>query len=561
VPGPLRTLVTCAVLLALLPLALAVDRLVLRDYPVAWVYGLPALIAAGGLPPRWVALIGAAGIAAQAASVASGAVPHTLWPFFTSGVVLLAGVGVLLARSRLALEAARAEADTDRHRWAFLADATHALAGAGPDAPAVLASVAATVADAVGDGCVIRLLSDDGQWLEPAAVHHRDPAREALVRQLTAAAPLRVGEGITGQVAQTGQPLLLASTPAQIAAATKPAFAPYLHRLRTHSLLVVPLRRNGGLLGTMELGRDTTDAAYTTSELHLVQALADRAVLAVQHARLYTAAQQARADAEGALRVRDRVLAAIAHDLKNPLAVVRGRAQLLARHARRLEAADPDAAAPVALGAAQIQESALRMQRWIEELTDVAQVQAGRALPLKRRPTDLVTLAESVASAVRPGLTRHQILVHAAAPAVRGAWDAARLERVLHNLVGNAVKYSPGGGDVRLEVAQERDDAGDWAVVRVADQGIGIPAADLPHVFEAFYRSPDVGTIGGTGIGLASARDVVRHHGGRIAVESELGRGSTVTVRLPLEAPAAPPSSPSTGAPVGAGVVGAHSSG
>ena len=98
-------------------------------------------------------------------------------------------------------------------------------------------------------------------------------------------------------------------------------------------------------------------------------------------------------------------------------------------------------------------------------------------------------------------------------------------------------------------------------MVRVADQGIGIPAADLPHVFEAFYRSPDVGTIGGTGIGLASARDVVRHHGGRIAVESELGRGSTVTVRLPLEAPAAPPSSPSTGAPVGAGVVGAHSSG
>jgi signal transduction histidine kinase len=105
------------------------------------------------------------------------------------------------------------------------------------------------------------------------------------------------------------------------------------------------------------------------------------------------------------------------------------------------------------------------------------------------------------------------------------------VERVVANLVSNAIKYSPGGGDVRVELAAE---AG-WAVLRVQDQGVGIPAADLPRVFEQFHRAANVaGRIGGTGLGLAGARHIVEQHGGSIALESQEGVGTTVTVRLPL---------------------------
>jgi signal transduction histidine kinase len=107
---------------------------------------------------------------------------------------------------------------------------------------------------------------------------------------------------------------------------------------------------------------------------------------------------------------------------------------------------------------------------------------------------------------------------------------------VLGNLLGNAVKYSPAGGEVAVRVVRERDAGGRaWAVVAVRDQGIGIPVADLPHVFERYRRGSNVGgRIVGSGVGLAGARQIVEQHGGTIAVASEEGRGSTFSLRLPL---------------------------
>jgi signal transduction histidine kinase len=114
-----------------------------------------------------------------------------------------------------------------------------------------------------------------------------------------------------------------------------------------------------------------------------------------------------------------------------------------------------------------------------------------------------------------------------------------RLERVLENLLSNAIKYSPEGGSITVAIADE-EIGGPWAVLTVRDQGLGIPAADLPRVFERFQRARNVeGRIGGTGIGLASARQIVEQHGGTIAAESAEGTGSTFTVRLPLAFPAA----------------------
>ncbi|HEX7189824.1 MAG TPA: ATP-binding protein, partial [Actinomycetes bacterium] len=111
-----------------------------------------------------------------------------------------------------------------------------------------------------------------------------------------------------------------------------------------------------------------------------------------------------------------------------------------------------------------------------------------------------------------------------------GEWDATRIERVVRNLLDNALKYSPGGGRVGVAVRAENG----WAVVAVTDQGVGIPEEELPMLFEKFHRGSNTRDLRGTGLGLAGSQAVVRQLGGTIDVDSRLGEGSTFTVRLPL---------------------------
>ena len=119
---------------------------------------------------------------------------------------------------------------------------------------------------------------------------------------------------------------------------------------------------------------------------------------------------------------------------------------------------------------------------------------------------------------------------------VVGLWDADRLTRVLENLVANAIKYSPAGSTVVVRVDREEAPDGPLAVLSIADQGVGIPAADLPHIFERFRRGGNVaGRIAGSGLGLWGSQRIVAQHGGTIAIDSTEGKGTTVTVRLPLK--------------------------
>jgi signal transduction histidine kinase len=195
----------------------------------------------------------------------------------------------------------------------------------------------------------------------------------------------------------------------------------------------------------------------------------------------------------------------------------------------------------------QIESATTKMGSFINELLDLAQMQAGRPLDLERQPTDLVALTAQVAAQVQHTTSRHTIRVRAHVPELVGHWDPLRLERALANLLTNAVKYSPDGGEIEVEVGlgqgQEQGqehEGSEVAVWSVRDHGVGIPAADLPHIFERFRRGSNVaGQIGGTGLGLSSARQIVEQHGGTISVHSEEGKGSTFTVRLPLEADAA----------------------
>jgi signal transduction histidine kinase len=224
-------------------------------------------------------------------------------------------------------------------------------------------------------------------------------------------------------------------------------------------------------------------------------------------------------------RQRDAFLATLSHDLKSPVTTILGYARLLGGQAARA-----DASSLLVEATAHIDASARKIDGMLEELVDLARLRMGGSLALDRRPTDLVALAAASVGEHRASTERHRIELRAEPSAMVGLWDRRRLARVLDNLIGNAVKYSPGGGEIAVELGQD----GDVAVLTVRDRGIGIPADDLPRVFEPVGRAANATGFAGMGIGLASVRHLVAQHGGDVAIESVEGVGTTVVVRLPL---------------------------
>jgi signal transduction histidine kinase len=224
------------------------------------------------------------------------------------------------------------------------------------------------------------------------------------------------------------------------------------------------------------------------------------------------------------------LLATIAHDLRHSLAIVRGNARLL-----RLQATQDHAPPGPWLdgGLADIEDAGTQMAQLIDEMVDVARSRSGDPLPLERRPTNLAELAARVAANLGSAGERGRVRLERIEPAPIGHWDAARLRRVAENLLGNALKYSPPAREVIVRVGTQVRRDGVWAVLEVRDHGRGIPAADLPHLFEPFRRGSNVAGVSGSGLGLASVKRIVEAHGGGIAVESAEGEGTTVTVHLP----------------------------
>ncbi|MBI3965430.1 MAG: DUF4118 domain-containing protein [Chloroflexi bacterium] len=274
--------------------------------------------------------------------------------------------------------------------------------------------------------------------------------------------------------------------------------------------------------------RQRAEAAKAEVEAALQQAEAAQerlATVALENERLFR-------EASDAMHARDELISFVSHDLKNPLTSIR----MLARGVggRLAATGDPELerlVEPIAT----VESAATKMAHLIEELEDTVHVHGGEPLRLDRRPVDLVALARQLAAEHQLLTRRHRIRVESELPVLFGRWDAARLDRVLGNLLGNAIKYSPDGGDILVSVARAANGAGDQAILSVRDHGLGVPADDLAQVFDRFHRGANVvNWISGTGVGLVSVKRIVESHGGTVAVQSEEGAGSVFTVRLPL---------------------------
>ena len=276
---------------------------------------------------------------------------------------------------------------------------------------------------------------------------------------------------------------------------------------------------------------------FADDDLRLVELLADQAAVILESRALIADAARVTAREE-TTRLKDDFLSAAAHDLRTPLTTLLLHAELLQRETART--AGPSASSRVD----RIVTEAKRLRELVTELLDGMEAERGHMV-LHRQPTDLVALAaELCADRATPS---HSLRLETDGD-VTAEVDPNRVRQLLENLLDNAMKYSPDGGDVIVRV---RADDGS-ALLSVTDSGIGIPASDLPHLFDRFHRGSNVDDrrYHGLGLGLYICRGIVEQHGGTISATSEPGSGTQFVVALPLVAPAQPEEpAPATTAP------------
>lgn len=401
-------------------------------------------------------------------------------------------------------------------RLRFLSEASRILASS-LRWEETLGSLARLCVPQLADWCVIDML-DEGR-IERLVVTHADPAKADLAQQLQRSFPPNPSRRIgVPEVLRTGRPERFDHVTDATLARTDfdPEYVRTLREIGISASMVVPLSAPSGVIGALTLVSAESGRRYTDDDLAFAEELARRAGLAVENARLYEESQQA-------IRQREDVLAFVSHDLKNPLTSIVMNATLLKR-------AVPEGAAGEKLvrHGDMIVRAAERMNRLVHDLLDWASLRAKR-LTLNLQDVDLGALVNDVVTLLQPVAAMKKLEVSSSVPlGLVVPADRERVTRVLSNIVGNALKFTPDEGTVEV-----RADANEAEVVlRVIDTGPGIPQDELPHVFDRYFRAKQTGTEG-TGLGLAIAKGIVEAHGGRIWAESKVGTGSTFAFALP----------------------------
>lgn len=395
---------------------------------------------------------------------------------------------------------------TDRQRW--LAQASQYLVET-LDLQVTLDRLVELGLRKLADGCAVDMLADDGTVARVAAAtrdqraalpNSDQPADAALIRSGQAQRYATVDAELVAR-----QPFLLPFTASAVCSA-----------------MIVPLAVRGVTTGAITFVSTAANRVYNDDDQRLAEDLVHRAAIALENARLYHAAQEA-------IHIRDVFLSVAAHELKTPLTTLFGNAQLVQRRAERENLLQERDQRSLRI----IVEQSARLNRMITALLDLSRLQMGQ-LTIQTAPLDLVALTERVVDELQPSLDRHTIALLGVDVPILISGDELRLDQVLQNLIQNAIKYSPSGGTITVQLDQTPVSA----QVAVIDQGIGIPETAIPNLFRRFYRAPNVQEhrISGIGVGLYVVSEIVALHGGTITVESTEDIGTTFTVTLPLHA-------------------------
>ncbi len=411
----------------------------------------------------------------------------------------------------------------------FLAEASTVLASS-LDYETTLAAVARLAVPHVADWCVVDMLDRDGSTRR-LAVAHADPAQIELGWELARRYPPALGDHrAPTEVLATGRSEIADQIDDRTLVDTA-RDGEHLAMLRAQgctSSISAALAARGRTLGVITFAMAESGRRYVRADLPLVEDLARRAGMAVDNARLYREARQAREEAEAASRAKDRFLAILSHELRTPLTPV-----LVEVSAMLDDPATPGSVRPFL---EMTRRNVTLEARLIDDLLDLSRIGQGK-LWLHREVVDAHRLIRQAVEICRDGAEaaglRLELALDAAEHHVEA--DPARLQQVVWNLVKNAVKFTPAGGSIAVRTA----DRGGRLAVEVADTGVGIGPEALARVFDAFEQGGDAVTLrfGGLGLGLAIGRSLAEAHDGRLSADSPgPGLGATFTLDLPTVA-------------------------
>jgi signal transduction histidine kinase len=407
----------------------------------------------------------------------------------------------------------------------------------------VLNRVVRTVGGCLGNSAVVYILQEGSDEAYPVAFYS-DAVHEGEIKVASPVKdghPVKLGSGAIGKSMQSGVPFLLRD-PAEILKSI-----PFLSKSEAvNSLLCVPLKTRGRIIGTLLAYKVTygmPGKPLEEDQLGLAQALAERAAVAIENARMYEAEKREQ-------RVKDEFLTLVSHELNTPLTNLKGYNQLLSK---KLDAANtrvpgepPNRAVEglrhfTGIIGGQID----RLQYLVTDLARIPQIETGQ-LELKLAPALLLPLVQEEVQRVEQSLKasggpapRHKFEVTARKNNLMAEVDLAAFFRVIHNLLINAVKFSPNGGLIRVDLSPGPSQ---MVKISVSDSGIGISELDLPHIFERFYKaSSQPNRANGLGLGLYISQNLSQAMHGRLIATSEEGKGSTFMILLPQYGTPQPP--------------------
>ena len=447
---------------------------------------------------------------------------------------------------------AAASSTSERMRFAFLAEVARCLADS-LDVTTTLQTVTGLALPYFGGWCVVDVVEPD-DTIRRIAVVHPDPAAQRRVRAFYEEHPPQADDPIgAAQVIRTRHSEFLTMDGAEVLAEVRDeAHRQMLLELGARAFLVVPMRARGRTLGAITFVSETR-RTYADADLLLAEDLGRRCAMAIDNARLFGKAEEARRqaelareeanraaqrantlrelaetarlEAEAATRAKESMLATLSHEFRTPLGAVLGFVGLL----------NDGLAGPLTV----LQRDYLRrignasgsLLRLIEEVLTLSSVGAGGGSPLVA-DVDVAAIVQEVADLFFPVVAAKRLeLVVDLPPSLRSRTDGGKVRQIVINLVGNAIKFTA-EGQVRIALATDDGDV----VVRVIDSGEGISAEDVERLFTAYRQvGPSRGPARGTGLGLSISRELARLLGGDVMVTSEPGRGSTFTLRIPLE--------------------------
>ena len=385
-----------------------------------------------------------------------------------------------------------------------------------------LKSLAQLAVSQIADWCSVDMIARG--VIDRLAIAHRDPVQVEKAERFRQKYPPRVDDTAgLAEVLRSGRPLMVEElTDEMIQASAKDAeHVAAIRSLGITSLMMVPLRTRLGTVGAITFVSSESGRRFTDLDLRFAESVADRAAVAIENAWSYEEARMAN-------QLKDEFLATLSHELRTPLNAMLGYTRML--RAAIIPADKRDGALEV------IERNGKLLAQIVDEVLDVSRIISGK-LRLNIRPVEPARLLADALAVVTPAAEAKSIELRSAIatePIILQG-DADRLQQVLWNLLTNAVKFTPPGGQVSVGIVATTSEI----EITVTDTGRGIDPAFLPHIFERF-RQGDSGFTrehGGLGLGLSIARHIVEMHGGTISAESKgEGLGSTFRVRLPAVA-------------------------